>query len=768
MLLSPSSPGSMKDPNTNTKSEIDRRYQVVIPVELARHIPDDEELVVTMESDMTRSGQFSPSYLIITRQRVLGLEEGEPPVVLPLSEIEECETDELFGGGRIVSKTKDGTIAIISFSRSFVPEFAAATRIIDDLAHDRDLIYPELEGSAFSEGSGVPLPERGGRSPLDMPRRKILKQLGEFVRPYRARIWIMMLLFGLSVLAQMTPPLLSKFVVDNILGQGDFQASTPGAAKLKLNLFVLLIALSILVVFVTRIVANILKVWISGRLTADLRNHLHRQMQRLTMRYHNRKESGELVGRVMNDTSELQHFLVEGVPFLYINSLSFIGIGAILIWIHPLLALCVFLPVPLLLFGGTWFWRRLVPLFHKRGNRNSVLHSVLGESISAVKATKALGQEDRRHRIFNKGNESFFNVSFHVERTFLGFFEMMALMMGVGTVAVWFFGGHSILDPDSDFTIGDLVAFMFFMAMFYGPLQWFTAVINWMTHAFASSERILQILDQKPETYDAPNAVALPEVEGKISFKDVRFSYNRGNEVIKGLSFEIAPGEMIGLVGKSGAGKSTIVNLVCRFYDPDSGQLTIDSHDLRSVKLTDWRRHIGIVMQDPFLFGCSIADNISYGNHEATFEDIMRAARAAEAHEFILSKEEGYDTVVGEGGVDLSGGERQRIAIARAILSDPPILILDEATSSVDSETEKAIQQAITTLVKGRTVIAIAHRLATLRNADRLIVIEDGKIIEEGTHEKLLGLKDGHFANLVKLQTENNKLLSEQSAYSME
>ena len=759
---------AMAEDAKNNESDLDRRYQAAVPDDLAKHIPEGDEIIVAMESDMTRTGSFSPSYLVVTRQRVLGLEEGEPPVEVALADIDECETDELFGGGRITARTKEGSISLISFSRNFVPEFAAATRIIDDLAHDRNLVYPELEGSAFSEGTGVPLPERGGRSPLDMPRGKILHQLAPFMRPYRTRIWIMMVLIAISVLAQMAVPLLTKYIIDNILGQGDFKEITRESASERLDTLVVLIAASFVIIFFTRVVANILKVWISGRLTADLRSSLHRQMQRLTMGYHNRKESGELVGRVMNDTAELQHFLVEGVPFLYVNTLSFIGIGAILLWLHPFLALCVFLPVPFLLGGGTWFWKRLVPLFHKRGNRNSILHSVLGESISGVKSTKALGQEERRHKVFEKGNESFFKVSYRVERTFLGFFEVMALFMGVGTVSVWYFGGHSILDPASKFTPGDLIAFIGYMAMFYGPLQWFTAVVNWMTHAFASSERILQVLDQKTEAYDAPDAIAVPSFHGAISFEDVRFSYNRGNEVIKGISFQIESGEMIGLVGKSGAGKSTIINLVCRFYNPDSGRILVDGHDLRQVKLAHWRRHIGIVMQDPFLFGSTIAENIAYGNPEASFEDIVRAARAAKAHEFIVDKEEAYDTIVGEGGVDLSGGERQRLAIARAILNDPPVLILDEATSAVDSETEKAIQQAIANLVKGRTVIAIAHRLATLRNADRLIVIEDGKIIEEGTHEKLLSLEEGNFANLVKLQAENNKLLSEHSAYSLD
>ena len=273
------------------------------------------------------------------------------------------------------------------------------------------------------------------------------------------------------------------------------------------------------------------------------------------------------------------------------------------------------------------------------------------------------------------------------------------------------------------------------------------------------------VLDQPTEVYHAPDAKRLGRAKGRITFQDVHFSYERGTEVIKGIDLDIEAGTMIGLVGKSGAGKSTVINLVCRFYDPDSGAMTIDGHDLRAIDLNDWRKNIGIVMQDSFLFNASIEANIRYGSPHANFDDVIDAARTAQAHEFIVQKEDGYDTVIGEGGVSLSGGESQRIAIARAILHDPPVLILDEATSAVDSDTEKKLQEAIANLVQGRTTIAIAHRLATLRNADRLLVIDDGKIIEQGTHDELLSLEDGHFAKLVRLQTEINKLRSEQDAW---
>jgi ATP-binding cassette, subfamily B, bacterial len=750
---------------SGTDGEIDKRFLADLPERYAREFPEVQERLVCMVSDMNQAGDFAPAWLVVTAEAVLVFEEKAAPVRLALSAIDEVEVDELFSAGRLVAKMSAGdAVALISYSRNLVPEFAGAARIIDNLSSDRELVYPELEGPAISD-SGVPLPRRGGHSPMDVPRWKILGRLTEFLVPYRGKVIALMVLIFISVLAQMATPLLTKYIVDGILrNAGANQASVVGAGE-RLDFYVTLIALSFVVILFTRLWANSLKVWISGRLTADLRGHLHRKMQRLSMDYHNKRESGELVGRVMGDTAELQHFLVDGVPFLFVNVLSFIGIGAILVWLHPFLALCVFFPVPFLLGGGTWFWKKLIPLFHKRGNRSSVLHSSLGESIRGVKAIKALGQEERRHLAFESSNENLFDVSFRVDRTFIRFFEVMALFMGFGTVAVWYFGGHSILTPNSNFTFGDLIAFIGYMAMFYGPLQWFTAVVNWMTHAFASTERILQVLDQKSESYDVPGAIALPEVKGAVVFDNVRFSYSRGKEVIRGISFAIEPGQMIGLVGKSGAGKSTIINLVCRFYDPDSGRILIDGHDLRDVKLSDWRKHIGIVMQDPFLFSASVADNIAYGAPNATFEDVVRAARAAKAHEFILEKEEGYDTVLGEGGVELSGGERQRIAIARAILNDPPVLILDEATSAVDSETEKAIQEAIATLVKGRTTIAIAHRLATLRHADRLVVIEQGKVLEEGTHEELLAKPDGHFAKLVSLQTENNRMRSETAAY---
>ena len=281
--------------------------------------------------------------------------------------------------------------------------------------------------------------------------------------------------------------------------------------------------------------------------------------------------------------------------------------------------------------------------------------------------------------------------------------------------------------------------------------------MNWMNNAFAGAERIFAVLDTRPEEYEHRDSIQDPVIQGNIVFKDVHFSYEKGKEVLKGIDFDIQQGEMIGLVGKSGMGKSTLINLICRFYQPDSGQIVLDGKPLDQYKLQDLRHSIGIVMQDPFIFYGSIRENIAYGRPDASIEKVIEAAQAANAHEFIVEKEFGYDTIIGENGVELSGGERQRITISRAILQDPAILILDEATSLVDSETEQEIQAAINVLVRNRTTIAIAHRLGTLRNADRLLVIDDGKIVEQGTHDDLL-TTDGIYARLVRIQSELNEL----------
>jgi ATP-binding cassette subfamily B protein len=719
---------------------------------LSAKLDQNESVLYAQASDLTRDQKFGQSFLAVTRQRVAVMDAASLSFTLLLSEIKEVKVDELFGGAQLTAETKSGgERRLICYTKAVVPEFAVICRIINQLCEGREPAVPDKTEAAYCANCGAPLPERGANCTACVRRFQVFLRLLGLLKPYRAKATLLVLCTFFTVVAQLAPPYLTKLIVDGVIREKNPR---------HLGLLIGAMLGCGLLMLASRLASGILMSWLGARLVTDLRSRLHAALQRLPLNYYQRRDSGEIIGRVMNDTGELQHFLIDGLPFFMVNCISFVAIAGILLCIDMHLALLVFLPVPFLLGGGGWFWKRLIPLFHKHGSRIGALHSTLNESIYGIKIVKAFAQEHERMSRFDNTNEKLFHTRFAIERTFIGFSEVMSWIMTVGIAAVWYFAARRICGDDPRLTVGDLLAFVGYIWLFFGPVQWFTAVMNWMTHAFSGAERVFSVLDSPPEVYESPAAVSLPVIKGAIDFKDVRFSYERGKEIIKGVSFHVEPGAMIGLVGKSGAGKSTLISLICRFYDPDSGSIEIDGHPIRDIKLEQLRRQIGIVPQDPFLFNASILENIRYGRPEATFDDVLRSARAANAHEFILDKEDGYDTMIGEKGTMLSGGEKQRLAIARAILHDPPILILDEATSSVDSETEKAIQEAIAALIKGRTTIAIAHRLATLRNAKRLIVIEDGKLVEEGTHDQLLE-KDGTYAKLVKMQTEINRITAE-------
>jgi len=728
--------------------KLNDRLPQVLEEMLSATLSADEQVRFSLKSDLTLDRRYGDTYLVVTSKRIFVLDNRQIIRSFFLSEIREIKVDELFSGARLVVVTPADEQVLIYYTKAFVPEFSVLCRLINEILRGRYSLPPDEDEHSYCPKCGMPLPDRGDRCPRCLPRLKILMRLLGLVMPYRSGVILLMTMTFVTVFSQMGPPFITKMIVDDVITKKNQQ---------HLLLWIGLMVGCGLLLLLSRLIGGTITVWLSGRVAADLRARLHTALQRLRMNYFNRRESGEIIGRVMHDTSELQHFLIDGLPYFLVNILSFIAIAVMLLYLDAKLALLVFLPVPFLIGGGRWFWQKLIPLFHQHGSRISALHSILGESVQGIKSVKAFSSEARRIREFDGTNENMFGIGFIVEKTFLRFSEVMFWIMSLGVVGVWFFSARRIAGGDPNLTLGTLLAFVGYIWLFYGPMQWFTAIMNWMTHAFSGAERIFAVFDSPPEVYEAPDAVSLPRIRGDISLREVRFSYERGKEIIKGISFDIRAGEMVGLVGRSGAGKSTVINLICRFYDADAGQISVDGYPIARIKLLQLRQQIGMVMQEPFLFNASIRENIGYGLAGAGFAEIVAAAKAANAHDFIINTEDGYDTIVGERGAKLSSGERQRIAIARSLLHNPPILILDEATSSVDTETEKAIQGAMANLITGRTTIVIAHRLSTLRNAKKLIVIDDGRLAETGTHEELLA-DNGIYRRLIDMQAELSRL----------
>jgi len=491
--------------------------------------------------------------------------------------------------------------------------------------------------------------------------------------------------------------------------------------------------------------------WLGNKIIYDLRTSAYDHLQRLSLSFYNKKETGRLMSRISYDTERLQDFIVRGLQDFIRDILMMVGMCVILFVINWRLAALTLFPIPILTFGSYIFGKKMHLVYHKVYRRMAGLSAILADTIPGVRVVKAFAAEDREVDRFNDKSGEYFSISMRAAKLSTIYFPIMGFATFTGGVIVRWFGGRDIVS--GNMTLGGLMLFMGYMFRFYGPIHGLTRLNHMLQRAASAAERVFEIMDAQPEVDDKKDAIELPTIQGNIKFDNVFFSYDDEKNALDGISFEIKAGEMIGLSGPSGAGKTTLINLLGRFYDVTEGSISVDGHDVRDVTMKSLRNQIGVVLQDPFLFHGSVAENIAYSNPGVSRADIVAAAKAANAHDFIVNFADGYDTMVGERGTGLSGGEKQRISIARAILKDPRILILDEATSSVDTETESLIQAALERLVEGRTTFAIAHRLSTLRKADKLIILDKGELTEMGTHTELMK-NNGLYKRLVDLQSE--------------
>jgi len=590
--------------------------------------------------------------------------------------------------------------------------------------------------------------------PACLCRRKVLSRLMDFVKPYKWQALVGLILALLVTVAGLTRPYLTKPMLNKGLGMA------PGyeAEYAVLIKYVFILAGLTLFTAVGGAVRQRIMAALGSRIARDVRDRTYDHLHKLSLSFFSQKPTGSLVTRITSDSDRIWDFVAFTVVEMAIAFLTIAGVGAALFIMNWKLACFVLIPVPVMTVLMTVFHRKLHRFFHRIFHRWSRMTSVVSDAIPGVRVIKAFSQEKREVSRFVDTNQEVYESELTLINVFTAFGPVLQLCSQIGSLIVWGLGGYWTVKGEMD--PGTLMAFIGYMWMFYGPIHMLSHMDRMLNRAATSVQRIFEILDTEPTIFSKTAAAPADEVNGEIELRDVSFSYDGVRKVLKNINLHINPGEMIGLAGPSGGGKTTLVNLICRFYDVLEGQILIDGVDVKDYDIEALRRRIGVVLQEPFLFHGTVATNIAYGKPDATIDEIITAARAANAHDFIVGFPDGYETLVGERGHTLSGGERQRISIARAILNNPAILILDEATSSVDTETEKLIQEALDRLISNRTTIAIAHRLSTLRKADRLVILDKGEITEQGTHEELISKEHGLYAKLLRMQTEMQSIVA--------
>ncbi|MER3404957.1 MAG: ABC transporter ATP-binding protein [Chloroflexota bacterium] len=527
--------------------------------------------------------------------------------------------------------------------------------------------------------------------------------------------------------------------------------------------FVLVAALLVILINVCKGVFAFGRVYftefVSQRVAYDLRNELYDRLQHLSFAYHDRAQTGEIMSRATSDVDQIRLFSGQGILHIINTVLLMALILVIMFSMHARLALLSLLIVPPLAFTAISYGTHIRPMFGRVQQQFAIVAAVLQENIAGVRVVKAFAREDYEIEKFRRENQLLIERNLRAMRAWAFVQPLFPFLTGLGTVLLLWSGGRDAIN--GEISVGTLVAFNSYLMMLAQPVRQLGWIINVVSRAVASGERIFEILDARSPVQEKPGAIALGRSKGHVVFEHVHFAYHSGLPVLHDITFEARPGQVIGLVGATGSGKTTIVNLIPRFYDVTSGRVLVDGHDVRDVTLESLRRNIGIVLQDPFLFSASVAENIAYGRPDATMDEIIAAAKAAQAHDFIMRLEDGYNTHLGERGVNLSGGQRQRISIARALCMDPRILILDDATSSVDMETEHLIQQALKTLLEGRTTFIIAQRLTSVKDADLILVLDRGRIVERGTHDELVR-RGGIYARIYALQLRDQEELTRQ------
>ncbi|MBQ7820651.1 MAG: ABC transporter ATP-binding protein [Clostridia bacterium] len=725
-----------------------------------------ERVLFVIVGDLTKKSKYDETALIFTDKSVISYENGEKRCYL-FSNMRDVQAKRMYGNATLSALLPDGRREIIYRYTYSVASLCDAAALFINHINDGEDLNTELAIMAVTFERVLSVCPKCGRTLLHpgaecimcRSKVKILKILSKYITPQLKTILLCIVLSLITTALSLVPPTVTGFIVDVVFNSGSSnigilnaiaQAIGPDAGRLLLSMIACLLFTYILQHGIG-IVRSYLMRTVGDKAVSALRNDIYLKAQYLPMKFYDKTSTGSVINRISGDSATLQQFMLRITQEAVVHAFQLVGIIIIMLTLNPGLTLLSLIPVIFIVIATRIFSKKIRPYYRRIWRRWSSVVATLSDTIPCVKVVKSFTGEKRSADKFISKNNEWLSIDLKLGKMATAFPQIISFLVTCGSLIIWGVGGSKVINGVEGYSAGLIVSFISYASMFYNPVTFFANLSDSFQSALASTEKILDILEAEPET-TAENHVVPDRLAGKIEFLHVGFSFDKTKKVLDDVTITIEPGEVVGIVGTTGSGKSTLVNLLMRFYDGYSGEILVDGHNIKNFDLSAYRSQIGYVQQEPMMFSDTIFNNIAYSNPDAGVEDVIHAADVANAHGFIARQPDAYDTMLGERGVGLSGGERQRLSIARAVLKTPSILIFDEATAAVDSETEHLIQEAIDRLIEGKTTLMIAHRLSTLKRANRIIVVDGGRIIENGSPEELMA-KKGKYYKLVQIQS---------------